>query len=212
MYSRILRLRHVNPGGLLRFIYFEGAVFLGVLLGLAELMSWWGVLILPVVVAALVKINDEVAAAIARSASRVPEVEQDRFRREITPAVGRAAVPGMTVARPAPVLRPAGPGPIGTPVTRSGPADSRTVDLSPAGPQAVPAGRTGAAVGGQPGARRDRIGAAWGWRRPVLALSSADRLPQVRQRPRPLRQWPEHGEQPDRRHRLVHQPAKRRYR
>ena len=93
LYSRLLRLRHVNPGGLLCFVFFEGAISLAVLLGLAELVSWWSVLLLPASVALMVKINDEVAAAVARSAARVPEVERDRFRRELEPAVGRAPVP-----------------------------------------------------------------------------------------------------------------------
>jgi hypothetical protein len=110
LYSRLLGLRHVNPSGLLCFVFFEGAIGLGVLLGLAELVSWWAVLILPATVAVMVKVNDEVAAAVARSAAGVPEMEQDRFRREMGPAIGRAAVPAALLVRPAAFLRPAGPG------------------------------------------------------------------------------------------------------
>jgi hypothetical protein len=96
LYSRVLRLRHVNPGGLLCFVFFEGAVSLAVLLGLAELVSWWAVLLLPASVAGMVKINDEVAGAVVRSAARVPELERARLRRELAPAVGRAAVPEVS--------------------------------------------------------------------------------------------------------------------
>lgn len=93
LYARALGLRHLEPGGLLCFLFFEGTVVLGFLLALAELVSWWGVLMLPASVALMVKINDAVAVAVARSAARVPELEQQRFRRELQPAVGRAVVP-----------------------------------------------------------------------------------------------------------------------
>jgi hypothetical protein len=100
LYARMLRLRHVDPGGTLCFVFFEGTVALGLLLALAELVSWWGVLVLPATVAVMVKVNDVVAAAVVRSAARVPAQERDRFRREIQPAVGRARVPGQMVAEP----------------------------------------------------------------------------------------------------------------
>lgn len=93
LYGRILGLRHVNPSGLLCFAYFEGAIALGFLLALAELVTWWGVLILPASVAVMVKINDVVAGAVARSADRVPDREQARYRGEVGPVVGRARVP-----------------------------------------------------------------------------------------------------------------------
>lgn len=99
LYARALCLRHVEPGALLCFLFFEGTVVLGFLLALAELVSWWGVLMLPASVALMVKINDAVAAAVARSAARVPEIEQERFRRELQPAIGRAAVPAASRAR-----------------------------------------------------------------------------------------------------------------
>ncbi|MBQ1021661.1 hypothetical protein AB0F49_32565 [Micromonospora ureilytica] len=105
LYARLLGLRFVNPGGVLCFLFFEGAIALAVLLALAELVSWWAVLVLPVVVAAMVKLNDMVAAVVVRSAALVPEQERDRFRRQMEPAVGRAqvewilhSVPGVVVA------------------------------------------------------------------------------------------------------------------
>ncbi|MFY1617200.1 hypothetical protein [Micromonospora sp. WMMD736] len=92
LYARLLGLRFVNPGGVLCFLFFEGVIALAVLLALAELVSWWAVLVLPVVVAAMVKLNDMVAAVVVRSAALVPEQERDRFRRQMEPVVGRARV------------------------------------------------------------------------------------------------------------------------
>ncbi|MCU7730534.1 hypothetical protein ODJ79_43045, partial [Actinoplanes sp. KI2] len=51
LYARMLRLRHVAPSGFLCFLFLEGTVVLGALLALAELVSWWGVLVLPATVA-----------------------------------------------------------------------------------------------------------------------------------------------------------------
>ncbi len=80
LYARMLRLRHLSPSGFLCFVYLEGAVALGILLALAELVSWWGVLVLPVTVAAMVKLNDVVAGALTRpmvpAAASAPVVTQ----------------------------------------------------------------------------------------------------------------------------------------
>ncbi|MFJ8582409.1 hypothetical protein [Micromonospora sp. NPDC093277] len=100
LYARALGLRFVNPGGVLCFLFFEGAVALAVLLALAELVSWWAVLVLPTVVAAMVKLNDLVAEVVIRSAAQVPEQERDRFRRQVEPVVGRASVPATARALP----------------------------------------------------------------------------------------------------------------
>ncbi|WP_233600932.1 MULTISPECIES: hypothetical protein [Micromonospora] len=116
LYARVLGLRFVNPGGVLCFLFFEGAVALAVLLALAELVSWWAVLVLPAVVAAMVKLNDVVAELVIRTAAQVPEQERDRFRQQMEPVVGRARVPSAVRALPggasAPVTAswPAGPG------------------------------------------------------------------------------------------------------
>ncbi|MGW0434289.1 hypothetical protein ACWDV4_17345 [Micromonospora sp. NPDC003197] len=201
LYCRVLGLRHVRPGGLLRFAYFEGAIFLGVLLGLAELVSWWGVLALPAVVALMVKVNDAAVAAIARAAARVPETEQDRFRREITPVVGRAAVPGRTVFQPSPDLRPAGSGPVG----------SRTVDLTDVAVSPVVSDRLRKGARGAAGDRSDLVRGGLSWHRAALIWNTADRLPRVREKLRPIRQWAGRWEQPDFRHRLAHQSAEHRY-
>src|SRR5437667_256690 len=67
LYARTLRLRHIRPGGLLCFAFFEGAVAVGILLALAELAPWWAALVLPAVVAGMVKVNDVVAGLSARA-------------------------------------------------------------------------------------------------------------------------------------------------
>ncbi|MFC0034020.1 hypothetical protein ACFFMM_31300 [Micromonospora chaiyaphumensis] len=100
LYARVLGLRFVNPGGVLCFLFFEGAVALAVLLALAELVTWWAVLLLPAAVAAMVKLNDMVAEIVIRTAAQVPEQERDRFRRQMEPVVGRASVPSTARALP----------------------------------------------------------------------------------------------------------------
>jgi hypothetical protein len=69
LYARMLGLRHLAPTGFLCFVFLEGAVALGVLLALAELVSWWGVLVLPITVAVMVKLNDLIAGMLTRPAA-----------------------------------------------------------------------------------------------------------------------------------------------
>jgi hypothetical protein len=113
-YARMLRLRHVAPSGFLCFVFLEGAVALGVLLALAELVSWWGVLVLPLTVAGMVKLNDVIAGMLARPAA---------------PA-RRMPPPAVSEADRAPKLRPAAvpPEPAGDDHDRSL-RGARTVDL-----------------------------------------------------------------------------------
>lgn len=61
LYVRVLRLRQLRVGGFLSFLLFECMIAIGVLLALAELVSWWAIPILPAAVAVMVKINDVVA-------------------------------------------------------------------------------------------------------------------------------------------------------
>ncbi|WP_432831077.1 hypothetical protein [Dactylosporangium sp. CA-092794] len=76
LYVRALRLRHLHVGGFVSFLLFECMIAAGVLLALAELVSWWAVPVLPAVVAIMVKVNDMViggsrrARAQARSGDR----------------------------------------------------------------------------------------------------------------------------------------------
>ncbi|GLW35443.1 hypothetical protein Areg01_83790 [Actinoplanes regularis] len=110
LYARMLRLRHLSPGGLLCFVFLEGAVALGALLALAELVSWWGVLVLPMAVAAMVKFNDLVAGWLtppavepvaARAAVHRPELVERHTHR---PRIGGHAEdwPPPRVASPVP--------------------------------------------------------------------------------------------------------------
>ncbi len=65
LYARVLRLKHVHPGSVLCFVYFEGSVAVGVLLAFAELITWWMALVLVLAVAVMVKLNDLIAGAVA---------------------------------------------------------------------------------------------------------------------------------------------------
>jgi hypothetical protein len=112
LYARVLRLRHIRPGGLLCFAFFEGAIAVGVLLALAELAPWWAALVLPVVVAGMVKVNDVVAGLSARArlvpahtrAGTARRIAVPRARPADTPPPtsvrvrGRAAAPGAVPA------------------------------------------------------------------------------------------------------------------
>jgi hypothetical protein len=49
------------------FFFFEGAIALATLLALAELVTWWAVLILPAAIALMVKINDVIAGFGSRA-------------------------------------------------------------------------------------------------------------------------------------------------
>ncbi len=69
VYARVLRLDYLQLSGVACFFLFEGMVALAVLLSLAELVNWWSVLVLPTVVAGLVKINDLVATVFGRSSA-----------------------------------------------------------------------------------------------------------------------------------------------
>jgi hypothetical protein len=99
LYARVLRLRYLNPGGTLCFFFFEGAMVLAALLALAELVSWWGVLILPISVALMVKMNDVVADAAARSGCRVMSARRQLPVSPPRMAVGRASVQVPTAGR-----------------------------------------------------------------------------------------------------------------
>ena len=104
LYARVLRLRHIHPGGMLCFLFCEGTVALGILLALAELAPWWSALVLPVVVALMVKVNDLVAgwnhkpapAHVRGGTGRRPAVPRARLADPPTPvrASGRASAPG----------------------------------------------------------------------------------------------------------------------
>jgi predicted secreted protein len=122
MYAKVLGLQYLRPSNLLCFAFFEGAVVLAALLALAELADWWVVLVLPLTVAAMVKLNDVIAGAVQRAASN-----------QAPKALGRAAVPGAALRGAAAV---SGTGARGWP--RRGtriPSSVRTDDsVAPTGP------------------------------------------------------------------------------
>jgi hypothetical protein len=65
MYARLLRVRQLRLSGLTSFLLFEGVMAIATLLALAELVSWWGVLVLPMAVAGMVKFNDVLAGTLS---------------------------------------------------------------------------------------------------------------------------------------------------
>jgi hypothetical protein len=95
LYVRMLRLTYVQPSALWCALFFEGSIVLAVLLSLAELVNWWAVLLLPVSVAALVKINDIVKGAYARSdvTRRIP-LRRKPYARGVAPVAPTDAGPG----------------------------------------------------------------------------------------------------------------------
>ncbi len=80
-YVRLLRLRHLRLQAWQRAVLGEGALVLAVLLVLADLASAWALLVLPVVVAAVVKAHDVVAGLLLPDTPTAP-VQQDRRRRD----------------------------------------------------------------------------------------------------------------------------------
>lgn len=61
---RLLRLRHLRPRAWQRALVVDGTVVLTFLLVLADLVSAWGLLVLPLAVAAVVKGHDVVAGQL----------------------------------------------------------------------------------------------------------------------------------------------------
>jgi hypothetical protein len=101
LYARVLGLQYLTPSGFLCFVFLEGTVALGVLLALAELVSWWGVLVLPVTVALMVKLNDVIAGTVIHPAGPIPAGA----------APGRSVAAGPSAARRSPVRQRTGGSP-----------------------------------------------------------------------------------------------------
>ena len=70
IYSRVLGLRYIRPSGWQRAVFIEGAFALGIVLTLADVATAWTILVLPAIVAVIVKAHDVVAAEIARRPTR----------------------------------------------------------------------------------------------------------------------------------------------
>ncbi len=134
LYGRVLRLRHLRLGTLVSSLLFECMIALAVLLALAELVSWWAVLALPLSIAAMVKANDLVVAALHDPAQ---------------PAVADGEVNGSAAGADGQVV-----GLVATPAAaRAGSAIGRNVPVGSqqtagrAGPVRLAAGRTATAAG-----------------------------------------------------------------
>ena len=68
-YQSLLRLHRFRPTGLQRILFLEGSVVVGTVLALADVASAWIIPVLPAAVAVVVKFEDVVASALARSES-----------------------------------------------------------------------------------------------------------------------------------------------
>src|SRR2546423_12011990 len=139
VYARALRLRYLRPGGLLCFLFFEGSIALGVLLALAEFAPWWGIVVLPLTVALMVKLNDVVAASNARLRLAPAHVRQRSPRPTSGPPL-RVSVPHARAADTPPPSSRVRSGGAGHPVgeaARPGEAGVRGVPPG-AGPPADP--------------------------------------------------------------------------
>jgi hypothetical protein len=82
LYARLLRLRRLRLGAWQRAALGEGSLALAALLVLADLASAWALLVLPAVVAALVKAHDVVAGVLGTTGTPTAPVHQDRRRRD----------------------------------------------------------------------------------------------------------------------------------
>ncbi len=82
LYARLLRLRHLRLGAWQRAVLGEGTLALAAVLVLADLVSAWALLVLPVVVAAVVKAHDVVAGVLPTPATPTAPVHEDRRRRD----------------------------------------------------------------------------------------------------------------------------------
>nr|BFE65454.1 hypothetical protein GCM10020063_099800 [Dactylosporangium thailandense] len=169
LYVRALRLRHLHVGGFVSFLLFECMIAAGVLLALAELVSWWAVPVLPAVVAIMVKVNDMViggsrrARALARGAERGSPDRASSTRVDPDDRTGEpASVPRRTAtaldrAEIARAGRAAARAGAEAPAARAGsdPSAARAGAEAPAAPAQAPAVRTRTV---EPPAQRKKVG------------------------------------------------------
>ena len=78
LYPSLLRLRHVQPNAWQRAVLGEGSILAGCLLALADVATAWAVVVVPVVVAVVVKGYDQVAGQLGRRAPADPGDPRDR--------------------------------------------------------------------------------------------------------------------------------------
>lgn len=83
LYWRILRLRRLRPRPAVTFLLFEGSIVLGILLWFAGIVDGWGIPVVPIAVAVMVKLNDAIAAnlelrPLAEAQLRAPRPRDQR--------------------------------------------------------------------------------------------------------------------------------------
>jgi len=66
MYWRLLRLRHLRPNGWQRALFADAPLAAAAVLVLADVVSAWTLVALPVTVAIVVKLNDALAGLLLR--------------------------------------------------------------------------------------------------------------------------------------------------
>ncbi len=71
-YPTLLHLEHVHPNAWQRAVLGEGMAALGGLLAMADLASAWSIVVLPVAVAAVVKVHDLLAGLLQNDDSAAP--------------------------------------------------------------------------------------------------------------------------------------------
>lgn len=74
--ARVLRLKHIQPGPWWCFLFLEGSIGVAGVLVLADWVSPWGLLVLPLGVAAAVKLNDVVTGALPPQERRAHAVRR----------------------------------------------------------------------------------------------------------------------------------------
>ena len=82
LHARVLRLHWLRLRPWQRAVLLDGSVVLAVLLVLADLVSAWALVVLPVLVAALVKAHDVVAGALRTPGTPTAPAREDRRRRD----------------------------------------------------------------------------------------------------------------------------------
>ena len=100
LYPRLLGLQHVYPSAWQRAVLFEGSVGAAVLLVLADLASAWTLVVLPLVVAGLVKSHDVLEGMLVLDSR--PAIRGT--------VAGGAPPPTATSLQPAGTPRAQGPG------------------------------------------------------------------------------------------------------
>ena len=82
LHARLLGLHSLRLRPWQRAVLLDGSVVLAVLLVLADLVSAWALVVLPVLVAGLVKAHDVLAGVLRTAGTPTAPVHQDRRRRD----------------------------------------------------------------------------------------------------------------------------------